>query len=131
MRPGFVKFPLNPKLDWGRAASDARHIAVINATYELPLGAGGTLLRGSRGLQEKLIHGWTLSGVEPVQSGFPFTPQLGFNPTNNGDSRNPIRPSWNPDFSGRSFAEGRIGISIRKRSSSRRPAPMAMPAGTS
>jgi hypothetical protein len=25
---------------------------------------------------------------------------LGFNPTNNGDSRNPIRPSWNPAFSG-------------------------------
>jgi hypothetical protein len=35
-----------------------------------------------------------------VQSGFPFTPQLGFNPTNNGDSRNPIRPSWNPNFAG-------------------------------
>ena len=57
-------------------------------------------MRGSRGLQEKLIGGWTLSGVESVQSGFPFTPQLGFNPTNNGDSRNPIRPSWDPDFSG-------------------------------
>ena len=98
--PGFVMFPLSPKLDWGRSASDARHIAVINASYELPLGAGGALLRGSRGLQEKLIGGWTLSGVESVQSGFPFTPQLGFNSTNNGDSRNPIRPSWNPDFSG-------------------------------
>jgi hypothetical protein len=35
-----------------------------------------------------------------VQSGFPFTPQLGFNPTNNGDTRNPIRPSWNPAFTG-------------------------------
>lgn len=29
-----------------------------------------------------------------------FTPQLGFNPTNNGDSRNPIRPNWNPVFTG-------------------------------
>jgi hypothetical protein len=41
-----------------------------------------------------------VSGVETVQSGLPFTPQLGFNPTNNGDSRNPIRPSWNGAFRG-------------------------------
>lgn len=38
-----------------------------------------------------MIGGWTLSGVESVLSGFPFTPQLGFNPTN---------PRGNPDFSG-------------------------------
>lgn len=41
-----------------------------------------------------------------LQSGFPFTPQLGFNPTNNGDSRNPIRPSLNPDFHGRIIEGG-------------------------
>ena len=26
--------------------------------------------------------------------------QLGYNPPGNGDSRNPIRPSWNPNFTG-------------------------------
>jgi hypothetical protein len=31
----------------------------------------------------------------------PFTPQMSFNPANDGDSRNPIRPSWNPAFTGR------------------------------
>jgi len=31
-------------------------------------------------------------------TGFPFTPQLGYNPTGNGDTRNPVRPNWNPDF---------------------------------
>jgi hypothetical protein len=41
-----------------------------------------------------------MSGIETLQSGLPFTPQLGFNPTNNGDTRNPIRPSWNPAFTG-------------------------------
>jgi hypothetical protein len=51
-------------------------------------------------LSQKLISGWTVSGVETMQSGLPFTPQLGFNPTNNGDSRNTIRPSWNPAFTG-------------------------------
>jgi len=94
-------FPLNPKLDWGPATTDARHIAVINSSYELPFGTGKKFLRGLRGLPQKLAGGWTLSGVETLQSGFPFTPQLGFNPANNGDSRNPIRPSWNPAFSGK------------------------------
>ena len=35
-----------------------------------------------------------------LQSGFPFTPQLSYNPSNNGDTRNPVRPFVNPDFSG-------------------------------
>jgi hypothetical protein len=98
--PGFVMFPANPKLDWGPANSDARHIAVINSSYELPFGAGKKLLAGVHGMAQKMAGGWTLSCVETLQSGFPFTPQLGFNPTNNGDSRNPIRPSWNPAFTG-------------------------------
>ena len=98
--PGFVMFPLNPKLDWGPANTDVRNVAVINATYELPLGHGKFFLSDASGLTEKLAGGWTMSGIETLQSGFPFTPQLGFNPTNNGDSRNPIRPSWNPAFTG-------------------------------
>jgi len=36
-----------------------------------------------------------------IQSGFPFTPQLSYNPSNNGDTRNPVRPFVNPDFTGR------------------------------
>jgi hypothetical protein len=98
--PGFVMFPLHPKLDWGPSTTDARQIAAINSSYELPLGAGKRFLGGARGLSRNLVSGWTLSGVETLQSGLPFTPQLGFNPTNNGDSRNPIRPSWNPSFTG-------------------------------
>jgi len=35
-----------------------------------------------------------------AQSGFPFTPQLSYNPSNNGDTRNPVRPFANPDFTG-------------------------------
>jgi hypothetical protein len=90
--PGFVMYPLNPKLDWGPATTNARNLAVINATYELPFHSVGNW--------RKLSNGWSLSAIETIQSGFPFTPELGYNPTNNGDSRNPIRPSWNPAFSG-------------------------------
>jgi hypothetical protein len=35
-----------------------------------------------------------------MQGGFPFTPQLSYNPANNGDTRNPVRPFLNPAFSG-------------------------------
>lgn len=47
-----------------------------------------------------MVGGWTLTGIQTIQSGFPFTPQLGYNPSNNGDSRDPVRPSLNPAFTG-------------------------------
>jgi hypothetical protein len=98
--PGFVMFPLNPRLDWSLSNSNVRHLAVINGTYELPLGTGKALLHSVTGWRQKVASGWSVSGIETVQSGFPFTPVLGFNPSNDGDSRNPVRPSWNPAFTG-------------------------------
>ncbi len=97
--PGFAMFPLNPKWDWGLSTTDVRNLATLNGMYELPFGRGKHFLGGVAGWSDKLASGWTVSAVETIQSGLPFTPQLGFNPTNKGDSRNPIRPSWNPAFS--------------------------------
>ena len=99
--PAFVMFPLDPKLDWGPASTDVRNLAVINGTYDLPFGRGS-----DSGLSRTLVQGWSFSEIASLQSGFPFTPQLGFNPTNNGDSRNPIRPSVNPDFHGKVIQGG-------------------------
>jgi len=92
--PAFVEFPLRPKLDWGPASTDVRNLAVINGTYDLPFG------RHDGGSWARAVRGWSVSGIATLQSGFPFTPQLGYNPTNNGDSRDPIRPNLNPDFHG-------------------------------
>jgi len=99
--PAFVEFPLEPKQDWGPASTDVRNLAVISGTYDLPFGRGK-----DSAFSRKLVQGWSFSQVATLQSGFPFTPQLGFNPTNNGDSRNPIRPSANPDFHGRVIEGG-------------------------
>ena len=96
--PAFVANPLQPKSDYGRASFDVRNSAVINATYDLPFGAGDTS-REHPWLQQ-LIGRWQLSGIQTVQSGLPFTPQLSYNPSNDGDTRNPVRPSWNPNFTG-------------------------------
>jgi hypothetical protein len=92
--PGFVMYPGNPKLDWGPATTDVRNLAAINGAWDLPYGRDG------KTRVQKIFGGWTLSAIGTLQSGFPFTAQLGYNPTNNGDSRNPIRPSVNPAFHG-------------------------------
>ncbi len=96
--PAFVANPLQPKADYGRASFDVRQAGVINATYDLPFGRGNTAAEHPR--VERLIGNWQLSGIETVQSGLPFTPQLSYNPSNDGDTRNPVRPSWNPTFTG-------------------------------
>jgi hypothetical protein len=98
--PAFVMFPLNPKLDWGPAATDVRHVASFNGSYELPFGPKRRYLQHASRPVRFIAYGWAASAIFNVQTGFPFTPQLGYNPTGNGDTRNPVRPNWNPDFKG-------------------------------
>ena len=95
--PAFVENPLDPHGDYGRASFDVRDSGVINATYDLPLGR-----KGSSGAHwvHTTIGDWQISGIETLQTGLPFTPQLAYNPANDGDTRNPVRPSWNPAFTG-------------------------------
>src|SRR5579863_1499991 len=92
--------PYNPRVDWGLATFDVRHAAGINGSYELPVGHGKHFLGGLNGFANAILGGWTLNSIVTVQSGFPFTPQLSYNPANNGDSRNPVRPFLNPAFTG-------------------------------
>jgi hypothetical protein len=75
-----------------------RHSLSVNATYDLPFGRSPRT--GAFAFANKLISNWQVNAIATVQSGLPFSPQLGFNPTNDGNSRNPIRPSWNPAFTG-------------------------------
>jgi hypothetical protein len=96
--PAFVANPFLPKADYGRASFDVRHSAVINATYNLPFGRGRFACENS--WMRQAITNWQLSAIETAQTGLPFTPQLSYNPSNDGDTRNPVRPSWNPGFTG-------------------------------
>ncbi len=105
--PAFASNPLNPlQSDYGRASFDVRHAAVINATYDLPLGRKN--VSGENRWWNSAIGNWQISGIETLVSGLPFTPQLSYNPANDGDSRNPVRPSLNPAFAG-SIIEGTPG----------------------
>ena len=87
-------------MDWGPAATDVRNAASLNGSYELPFGPHRHFLKNASGPVNLFVAGWTASAIVNVQSGFPFSPQLGYNPTGNGDTRNPVRPNWNPNFSG-------------------------------
>ncbi len=98
--PAFVSYPANPNIDYGPGATDIRHLAAINGTYDLPLGQGHWIGSNLSGFANRAASGWTLSSIVALQSGFPFSPQLGYNPTGSGDTRNPVRPDINPNFRG-------------------------------
>jgi hypothetical protein len=77
-----------------------RNAASINGSYELPFGPQHRFLNHASKPVDFLADGWTVSTIVALETGFPFTPQLGYNPTGNGDTRNPVRPNWNPAFHG-------------------------------
>jgi hypothetical protein len=104
--PAFVEYPNNPGLDWGPAATDIRHLAAINASYDLPFGKNHLLFADASPFVNKAVSGWTLSAIATLEAGFPFSPQLGYNPTGSGDSRNPVRPNVNPAFTGSLYTHG-------------------------
>jgi hypothetical protein len=86
--PALASNPFDLRADRGLANFDVRNVGAINASWALPVGA------------KKLYGGWTVNTIVTLQGGFPFTPQLSYNPSNNGDTRNPVRPFVNPAFSG-------------------------------
>ena len=89
LRPRFVRHPAR-----GR---DQRNLRSAVRPQERP---------GQNPWWNTLIGNWQISGIETLLSGLPFTPQLGYNPANDGDSRNPIRPSLNPNFTGQVILGG-------------------------
>jgi len=74
--------------DWGPSAYNVPNLVNLSGLYELPF-------RGNR-----LVSGWQFNTIVTLESGFPFTPQVGSNRSGDGDTRNPDRPSLNPSFTG-------------------------------
>ena len=110
--PAFVEVPSLPHLDYGPAATDIRHAAAVNATYEFPIGTGKAFYAKGGPVAERLVSGWSLSTIATLFSGFPFSPQLGYNPTGSGDSRNPVRPNLNPNFTGALYTRGNTAARV-------------------
>ena len=98
--PALASNPFLLGADRGLANFHVKNVAAINAVYALPFGHGKRFLANGGGLSNALAGGWTLNSIVTLQGGFPFTPQLSYNPSNNGDTRNPVRPFVNPAFTG-------------------------------
>jgi hypothetical protein len=98
--PALASNPFNLHSDWGLATYDVRNVGVISASYALPIGHGERFLGDLSGFRNGAVSGWTVTSIVTAQDGFPFSPQLSYNPSNNGDTRNPVRPFANPAFTG-------------------------------
>jgi hypothetical protein len=99
-QPALVSNPFDLRADRGLANFDVRNAAVISASYALPFGRGKQFLNSGKGAGRALAGGWTINSIVTLQGGFPFSPLLSYNPSNNGDTRNPVRPFVNPAFTG-------------------------------
>ncbi len=74
--------------DWGPSALSAPQQVSLTTSYDLPFGKG------------RLWGGWQVNQITTLLSGFPMTPVIGANRSGDGDTRNPDRPSLNPNFTG-------------------------------
>ena len=97
--PGLVSNPFDLRADKGLATFHVKNIAVIHALYALPFGNGQAFANHLGTWGNGFLSGWSVASIITAQSGFPLTPQLSYNPSNTGDTRNPVRPFLNPAFS--------------------------------
>jgi hypothetical protein len=67
--------PFNTRFDRGPTAFDARHNWRFNLLYHFPD------IRSER-FAAKLLHGWWMGNIVALQTGFPFSPLVGFNQSN-------------------------------------------------
>jgi len=67
----------------GRSDFDQRYRWVNSFDYQLPLGKGQHFLNSSRAA-DLVLGGWHVGGILSFASGFPFSPLLGFDPSNTG-----------------------------------------------
>jgi hypothetical protein len=81
----------------GRSAFDTRNRVVLNAVYELPIGAGKILASNATGIVQKLVAGWQLNTILVAQSGRPETPLLTNDQSQTGAFSDRPNQMGNPD----------------------------------
>lgn len=99
-QPQMIMNPYDVRRDWGPSAYNIPNQGSLSGTYELPFGRGRALASNFGGFGNRLVSGWQLNTIVTLMSGFPFTPLIGSNRSGDGDTRNPDRPSLNPNFTG-------------------------------
>jgi hypothetical protein len=67
----------------GLSDFDNRQRWVTSFDYELPVGKGKKFLNQG-GVVDQVLGGWHIGGIVTFRSGFPFSPAIGFDPSNTG-----------------------------------------------
>src|SRR5712691_5976236 len=67
-------YAINPRLNYGVVDTDRKHVFLLTGLVELPFGRGKTFLGGVRGIADRIVGGWSLSGTMTWESGLPFSP---------------------------------------------------------
>jgi hypothetical protein len=67
----------------GLSDFDNRNRWVNSIDYELPVGKGRQFLNQG-GVLDAVLGGWHVGGIITLRSGFPFSPQIDFDPSNTG-----------------------------------------------
>jgi len=86
----FAQNSYDLKAEHGRADFDQTLRWVLSFDYELPFSGRGSQL--SNTVADAFLGGWHLGGIYTLASGFPFSPYLGFDPSNTG-TQGIVRPN--------------------------------------
>jgi outer membrane receptor protein involved in Fe transport len=98
-----VQDAFDSRAERGRASFDATHNFVAAATYEFPINPG------FRGVADKLLNGWEMTGLLTARSGFPFGLFVGFDRANDASADDVAqRPDVAPGRSYESAVTGRV-----------------------
>lgn len=87
----FPQDSYNVAAERGPADFDQRLRWATSFDYELPFGRGRRFATTNRAL-DVVFGGWHLGGIYALTSGFPFSPSLGFDPSNTG-TQGIVRPN--------------------------------------
>jgi hypothetical protein len=88
-------YPMNSydiEANYGRAFFDAKHVASLSGSYELPIGKGRAVGTNMNRALDAAVGGWSLSFGLTAHSGFPITVQDSSNPSQQA-SRSTERPN--------------------------------------
>jgi hypothetical protein len=75
----------NLRSEKGLSDFDNRFRWVSSLDYELPVGKGKRYLNSSRAA-DLVLGGWHVGGIVTFRSGFPFSPLMGYDPSNTGSN---------------------------------------------
>jgi len=73
--PGYLtslQDPNNLRAEKALATFDSRNRLTVSYAVDLPFGTGHKFLNGGNNLENKLVGGWSISGISTFQDGFPI-----------------------------------------------------------